>query len=110
MKIEIGKPLRLKCKCLHCEHEFEGAASEDSLGWHTLCPKCGCSFDVDIPNPESAADDICADVLSVILSATAAVGYHIEKGDAHHLEIREKYTGIKVVVTVETEKEGVHHA
>ena len=39
----------MKFTCLHCEHEFEGSASLDRLGWHTLCPECGCSFDVDLP-------------------------------------------------------------
>ena len=36
-------------KCLNCEHEFIlSGLSHDELGWHTACPKCGGSFDVDI--------------------------------------------------------------
>ena len=38
----------MKLKCLHCEHEFEGTISYDEFGWHSSCPECGCSFDVDI--------------------------------------------------------------
>jgi hypothetical protein len=34
--------------CLDCGHEFEGAASLDFLGWHSVCPECYGSFDVDI--------------------------------------------------------------
>lgn len=40
----------MKLKCLHCEYEFDGAISWDELGWHSLCPECGCSFDVDVMN------------------------------------------------------------
>lgn len=39
----------MKLKCLQCEHEFEGGISLDELGWHSLCPECGGSFDVDVP-------------------------------------------------------------
>ena len=36
-------------KCLQCGYEFEFmGASEDNLGWHTTCPKCEGSFDIDI--------------------------------------------------------------
>lgn len=38
----------MKLKCLHCEHEFDGTATFDELGWHSSCPKCERSFDVDI--------------------------------------------------------------
>ena len=38
-----------KVSCLHCEHEFVLESLErDKLGWHTGCPKCEGSFDVDI--------------------------------------------------------------
>lgn len=39
----------LKLTCLNCSHEFVGTISFDSLGWHSVCPKCGSSFDVDAP-------------------------------------------------------------
>lgn len=34
--------------CLNCGCEFEGSLSNDELGWHSVCPECECSFDVDI--------------------------------------------------------------
>lgn len=37
----------MKLKCLQCEHEFDGSISKDELGWHSSCPECGGSFDVD---------------------------------------------------------------
>ena len=40
----------MKLKCLHCEHEFDGTISRDELGWHSSCPVCGASFDVDVPD------------------------------------------------------------
>lgn len=40
----------MKLKCLNCGYEFEGGISKDELGWHSSCPKCECSFDVDVPN------------------------------------------------------------
>lgn len=40
----------MKLKCLHCEHEFDGTISYDDLGWHSSCPVCGASFDVDVPD------------------------------------------------------------
>lgn len=40
-----------KCKCLNCGKEFTlKSASNDNLGWHTTCPECGGSFDIDIEN------------------------------------------------------------
>lgn len=39
----------MKLKCLHCEHEFDGSITKDELGWHSSCPECECSFDVDVP-------------------------------------------------------------
>lgn len=36
-------------KCVHCNSAFFlKSASCDALGWHTTCPVCDCSFDVDI--------------------------------------------------------------
>lgn len=36
--------------CLNCGHKFElEGASLDSYGWHTDCPACGGSFDIDLP-------------------------------------------------------------
>lgn len=46
--------------CMSCYHEFEGSISYDELGWHSSCPECGCSFDVDLPGGEiimAFADD-----------------------------------------------------
>ena len=40
----------MKLKCLHCNHKFDGTISYNKLGWHSSCPDCGCSFDVDVPN------------------------------------------------------------
>ena len=39
----------MELKCLQCEHEFEGGICYDELGWHSICPECGGSFDVDVP-------------------------------------------------------------
>lgn len=39
----------MKLKCLHCDHKFDGTISYDELGWHSFCPECGASFDVDVP-------------------------------------------------------------
>jgi len=37
------------CDCLQCGEFFElTGASKDMLGWHTACPECGGSFDIDI--------------------------------------------------------------
>lgn len=37
------------CSCRHCDAGFEfTGASKDKLGWHTTCPECGGSFDIDI--------------------------------------------------------------
>ena len=37
------------CTCPHCDTNFEfTGASKDNLGWHTACPDCGGSFDIDI--------------------------------------------------------------
>lgn len=38
----------MKLKCLHCGYEFDGSIEKDELDWHSSCPECGCSFDVDI--------------------------------------------------------------
>lgn len=39
----------MKLNCLHCGHEWDGCISHDELGWHSLCPECGRTFDVDVP-------------------------------------------------------------
>jgi hypothetical protein len=39
----------MKLRCLNCGHEFDGSISKDNLGWHSSCPECECSFDVDVP-------------------------------------------------------------
>lgn len=39
----------MKLSCLQCDHEFEGSISLDELGWHSACPECEGSFDVDVP-------------------------------------------------------------
>ncbi len=39
----------MKLNCLSCGHEFDGSISKDELGWHSVCPECECSFDVDVP-------------------------------------------------------------
>ena len=39
----------MKLKCLQCGHEFDGTIEYDELGWHSTCPKCDGSFDVDAP-------------------------------------------------------------
>lgn len=36
--------------CLNCEHEFDGDVSLDALGWHSACPECKSTFDVDVPD------------------------------------------------------------
>ena len=40
----------MKLKCLQCEHKFDGDIAYDELGWHSVCPECGGSFDVDVPD------------------------------------------------------------
>lgn len=40
----------MRLVCLHCGREFTGSISKDNLGWHSLCPICNGSFDVDIPD------------------------------------------------------------
>ena len=39
----------MKLSCLQCDHEFEGSIELDELGWHSVCPECGGSFDADLP-------------------------------------------------------------
>ena len=48
----------MKLKCLHCGYEFNGSIEKDKLGWHSSCPKCECSFDVDY-----SEDDLMKDLL-----------------------------------------------
>lgn len=39
--------------CLNCSREFIlNYLCHDELGWHTECPKCESSFDVDIARPQ----------------------------------------------------------
>lgn len=50
----------MELKCLQCGHEFDGFASCDKFGWHSLCPKCGGSFDVDIREGRTfMSDEFC---------------------------------------------------
>ena len=51
----------MKLKCLHCEYEFDGSIDKDELGWHSSCPECECSFDVDV-NVEEIKDDFLEDL------------------------------------------------
>lgn len=39
----------MKLTCLNCSYEFDGSISLDELGWHSVCPECKSSFDVDVP-------------------------------------------------------------
>lgn len=39
----------MKLTCMSCLHEFEGNITRDELGWHGVCPKCGASFPVAVP-------------------------------------------------------------
>jgi len=40
-----------KVTCINCGNVFGLAeAFRDELGWHTTCPKCKRSFDMDLPN------------------------------------------------------------
>ena len=44
------KTLDKKFTCPHCEHPFYSEwVSIDELGYHVSCPKCGGSFDIDVP-------------------------------------------------------------
>lgn len=49
--------------CMNCQKEFEGELSLDTLGWHTVCPFCGASFDVDAPDSRSMDIKNLIDVL-----------------------------------------------
>lgn len=35
--------------CQSCLYMFSGSMFYDELGWHTICPQCGASFDVPVP-------------------------------------------------------------
>jgi hypothetical protein len=54
-------PAKNRVDCLNCGHRFVLASDERNyLGWHTLCPKCGVSFDADLidgPDEKGEADD-----------------------------------------------------
>lgn len=49
----------MKHTCPHCERNFERPISLDYLGWHTTCPFCEGSFDVD-PDPNSPGEKLRA--------------------------------------------------
>ena len=36
-------------RCPHCDAKWDGTISHDDLGWHSCCPRCDQSFDVDTP-------------------------------------------------------------
>lgn len=38
-----------KYVCPNCGNVFAGSIDLDELGWHTSCPECRVSFDVDVP-------------------------------------------------------------
>lgn len=41
----------MKAKCSNCCYEFDfDTAYQDKLGWHTTCPNCKGSSDIDIDN------------------------------------------------------------
>ena len=45
--------------CLNCGDFFDfTAASYDELGWHTSCPCCKASFDVEPPNYSEELQDL----------------------------------------------------
>lgn len=37
----------MKHICPHCDNSFQSKVEYDNLGWHTSCPYCGGSFDID---------------------------------------------------------------
>lgn len=45
----------MKHICVHCTQGFTAPMYFDSLGWHTMCPHCGGSFDVT-PDPTSPGE------------------------------------------------------
>lgn len=49
-------PDELSLTCPHCGHTFMGGASEDNLGWHSMCPACEQSFDIDLPKEASESE------------------------------------------------------
>ena len=49
MKKDLNKHRSTKYICPHCGHEFTGSISLDNMGWHTSCPMCEQSFDVEVP-------------------------------------------------------------
>lgn len=46
----------MKIKCLNCGYEFDGTAEYDELGWHSSCPECESSFDVDTEDYENTTE------------------------------------------------------
>ena len=51
------QPAEVALQCPNCCHEFHGSIENDDLGWHTSCPACGQSFDVDDLVPFSRVAD-----------------------------------------------------
>lgn len=49
----------MKHTCPHCGRNFERPIYLDYLGWHTACPFCEGSFDVD-PDPNSPGEKLRA--------------------------------------------------
>lgn len=48
--------------CMSCAYMFGGSIKNDELGWHGVCPNCGCSFPVEAPRGRiimAFADDGC---------------------------------------------------
>lgn len=58
----------MKLKCLQCDYEFDGTISYDELGWHSACPKCGGSFDVDVTFGDfiNTEQYLMADIISFV--------------------------------------------
>ena len=48
----------MELTCMNCLHVFEGSISKDSLGWHSVCPECGSSFDVDVADSLSDTNEM----------------------------------------------------
>lgn len=70
----------MRLKCLQCGHEFEGSISKDKLGWHSSCPKCQGSFDVDIPNGRiimAFADDVDYDNFTNDFTGENVLEYYV---------------------------------
>lgn len=53
----LHEPALMNHACPHCGNRFTSAVFLDYLGWHTACPFCEGSFDVD-PDPESPGEKV----------------------------------------------------